>query len=110
MKKNNHIVENAKAIVQNRQEPERLHVLARSYWRLMILIVSMFLIGAVVYGAVVFAGVISDLGDRGANDVNASAPTLTRKQLVQVVVGLSARQSRFDELKSNAPIIVDPSK
>jgi len=92
-----------------RHEPEYLRPFAEILWRSLLLFIAVALLGILLFSASVFWGVIGDLtsaqGSRGR-----LPQAFDRAKLRQTLDGIQARQSRFDELKTNPSPVVDPTK
>ena len=90
-----------------RHEPENMRPLAEVYWRALLMIGLIMVIGVLAYGTSEFIGVMSNLS--AENPSNAPASTaLNRPQLQSILSVAHNRQMRFDTPQTATP--TDPSK
>ena len=90
-----------------RHEPENMRPLAEVYWRMLLMIGLVMVIGVLIYGTTEFFGVMNNLS--AADSSNAPASTaLNRPQLQSILSAAHDRQMRFDT-PQNA-LATDPSK
>lgn len=90
-----------------RHEPEHMKVLALIYWRTLLALSALTMLGFVVWGAVLLFNATQDLGSLPAQG-GGRAGTLNKEQLRETLEGFEARRARYEALKT-APIqIVDP--
>ena len=93
---------------QSRVEPERLYVVAGSYWRTMLTLAVAVGILAVAGGAYML--VMTFLNMSVSRSSGSEVQSLNRTELVRVVTGIANRQSHFDEIQINVSPVPDPSK
>lgn len=90
-----------------RHEPESMRPLAEVYWRMLLLIGLVLVVGVLLYGASEFFGVIANLSSDGPAKSRPAA-TLNRNQLQDTLQALHQRTQNFDA--PPATTIPDPSK
>ena len=102
-----------RATSENRYEPEYARAFANLYWRALLALACIVIVGAGVYGTVVFLGALSR-PDAGATTAGPGIPAgsnLNRPQLDAILQGFAARQETFKSLQSGSvPSVQDPSK
>lgn len=93
----------------SRHEPERLRPIAIAYWRSVL--ISALIVGILILGGGVwlFYSVITALNTTDSG-VSTPAPALDRAKLQSTLSDYEARAQRFEELKSEAPTVFDPSR
>ena len=90
-----------------RNEPENMRPLAEVYWRALLTLGLLMVVGVLMYGTWEFFGVIANLSSADATTAPSSA-TLDRNQLQNMLDSLNARQKGFDALPGVTAS--DPSK
>jgi hypothetical protein len=93
---------------QSRAEPERLYALAGKYWRIMLSVEVLIFIAAVAGGAYML---VMTFFNFNINKSPGAVPhSLNRNQLTQVIEGLAARKTLFQQLQAGAVPAADPSR
>jgi hypothetical protein len=92
-----------------RHEPENLRPLAESFWRMLLMIALLLMVGAAVFGVWKFIAVVHVIG--AANGApSSSRAALDRNRLDRFLSDLNARRASF-EAAANAGISTpDPSR
>jgi hypothetical protein len=112
MRSSNTLFSRIRTVYANRSEPEYAHAFADLYWRTLLSLACIVVIGACVYGALLFSSVLSELA--ASSPVRASAtaaPPFDMTKLNTVLSRFAARQSAFESLQSaTAPTVTDPSQ
>ena len=94
-----------------RHEPGCVRVLAESFWRAVLLTLTLVVIGAIAYGGYALLTVFADVSNiENALASRAPVPALNRTQLQATIDGFATRQANYDFLKTHPPKVVDPSK
>jgi hypothetical protein len=93
---------------QSGEEPERLFAIAGKYWRIMLVIEIAIFIGAIIAGAYLLF--IALYGTIDTKSVSGATQTINTTQLSRTVEGFNDRHVLFDQLKSGAGSVPDPSR
>lgn len=92
-----------------RHEPEHFRRLADFYWRALLLIAAVAILGAVSYGTMKFIGAFE--GEESLlGESSGGIPLLNQRDLQAVLEAFDARAARYESLKSAPPQITDPSR
>jgi len=94
-----------------RYEPEYLRTLAENFWRAVLFVLALVIVGGIVYGGLALLTVLADVSDI-ENSVASRAPVpgLNRVQLQATIDGFESRKVNYEFLKAHPPKVVDPSK
>ena len=95
---------------KNRHEPEAMHELADSYWRGLIILCALLIVGSLAFDYYEFMDVNSVLNA----PVQQSAPAsehlpFDKNQLQGIIDGFSQRTTSYQLYSAQAPVVVDPS-
>lgn len=90
-----------------RHEPESMHPLAEVYWRALLSVGLVMVVGVLVYGTWEFFEVINNLGSADQAGPPRSA-SLDRNQLKATLEALQERSAQFDAL--HTAVVADPSR
>lgn len=97
-------------VIAGRHEPEGVRRLADFYWRGILIIAFLAIIGAVAYGIVDLLGVLNDLAST-PDTAAPPPPALNRAILNATVEEFQTRQSQFSDPTSvPTSLIPDPSR
>lgn len=92
-----------------RHQPENLRRLTDLYWRTLLSLALVVVVGVFTYGILTLNRVLDALGD-AYSVAPTPAPALDRAKLNTTVDGFEARGARFEALKARADLPSDPSK
>ena len=92
-----------------RQEPEQFRALAEVYWRGLLFLAGIIILGALAYGSFKLLAILSENKNTDALPPEGR-PTLNRAELQAILDGFAGRKERYEFLKTNPPKVVDPSK
>jgi len=92
-----------------RGEPEASRALALLYWRALLTLAFLLVIGAITYGEWSLMRILKDLGDTPAGSLPPAA--LNRATLDTTLTTFKTREAEFNVLRAGAETpIADPSK
>ena len=92
-----------------RHEPERLRVLAGTYWRFLLFIAACIIVSVTLYGGTKFFAAHGNSGDSDFTPTGGGN-ILKPAELQAVLDGFVAREVQYESLKKNRPSIADPSR
>lgn len=92
-----------------RHEPENVRPLAEAYWRALLVLSALLIIGILFFGAWEFASVMRKI----STSSNGNAPkvdVLDRTKLEDTLAKFAERQSTYEAAKGKKPGLSDPSR
>jgi hypothetical protein len=111
---NIHSMTRIRTIIRDRSDPQYARVFADLYWRGLLIIATLVVIGVAAYGASTFFGTLSQLNPIAGSGSPAPVPTaasIDRGALDATIAGFAARQAQFQALQQNPiPPIADPAQ
>ena len=92
-----------------RYEPESIRAFAHFLWRSLLIAGLCLAVLSCAYGVWVFSQVMSQLNAPVA-EAKVNAQVLNRTELNAVLDALDRRNQQFETLKTQAPVVPDPSR
>lgn len=108
-----HTLRHIKSLLANPYEPENMRALIDVYWRILLGIAAISMVGIFAYGALKLMFVMDDVTTMNSNasSSTSSALIIRSDQIDRVLNGFVVRRDQFENLKaSSTRIIVDPSQ
>ncbi len=99
-----------RALYRARHEPENLRPLADMYWRFMLALALLSVVGVALFGLWQFVMVVENLSAAQSGYSSAPPVIFNRTKLENVLRAYDARQAQYDASASNAVTVTDPSK
>jgi hypothetical protein len=99
-----------RALYRARHEPENLRPLADMYWRFILALALLSVLGVALFGLWQFVMVVENLSAAQSGNNSASPVMFNRAKLDGVLRAYDARQAQYDASASSAVTITDPSK
>ena len=103
------ILHSIRDIYAARFEPEGVRPLSDVYWKTLLVLAFLTLIGVFFYGTWGLLRVLEELGATNANGTTP-APPLNRAALTGTLRGFEERQAEFERLKTSSSPVNDPSR
>ena len=107
------IITRLRRTYEHRYEPEYARAFANLYWRSLLSLACIVVVGTFAYCAIVFFGALPQ-SSTDTPAVTSSIPAganLNRAELESTLNGFAARQASFNALKTDpTPSVTDPSK
>lgn len=93
-------------------EPEHARVLFALYWQMVLVGAFVLVAGVFVYGGWQIFSIMSGTTSSGSDTSSGSTKNapLDVAQVDAVLQGLVQRQARFEEYKTNPPVVPDPGQ
>ena len=99
-----------RALYRARYEPENLRPLADMYWRFILALALLSIVGVIMFGLWQFVAVVENLSAAQSGSTSASPVIFNRTKLESVLRAYDARQAQYDASASSAATVTDPSK
>jgi len=92
-----------------REEPESYAALAEHFWRALLFLATLIIIGVISYGSLTFFSALKSEEDAAAL-TEGRAAALDREALRATLDGFALRKAQYDLIKATPLQIPDPSK
>src|SRR3989338_7437207 len=95
--------------LQSRLEPRYMRTIAVFYWRSLLIVAFISLLGVLMWSfseLQTSRAILERLNEPHTNQI----PIVTRKQIEDMAAKLTARQSAYTQLKNAPPSVSDPSQ
>lgn len=92
-----------------RHEPEHFRKLADFYWRALLVLAALIVIGSGTYGVMKFMAALQERED-ALGPSGGGVPLLNKKDLEATLEGFAARAAAYESFKTTPPKIADPSR
>ena len=104
-----HIFAQLRAAYANKTSPEGLQLLARVYWRLILIVGFLVIVLSVAFGAQQLLGVLGTVGPAQSQDATLPV-TVDKAKLESTLKNFDQRKARFDALLTSTSTFPDPLK
>lgn len=94
----------------NRYQPEGVRVLAYFYWYTLLILTTLVILIAALYGYWQFKIIVSNSGVPEAIPEGATKPPITKEELKMILQGFEDRRGAYETLRQTPPKISDPSR
>jgi len=99
----------AREVWSFRHEPEHFRKLADFYWRALLVLAALTIMGFAAYGMMKFMDSLTANEDLLVAS-GTGVPLLNQRDLQATLEGFEARRARYEALKVSTPNIADPSR
>jgi hypothetical protein len=110
MKFSNDTWNELRSLYEGRHQPESLQLLAELYWRTLLSVSLVCVVGILIFGTWEFISVLGELSSSQGGANSAPPAVLNRPQLESVLNTYDARQATYQATQANPVSIGDPSK
>jgi hypothetical protein len=93
----------------NRHEPANLRLISEAYWRALLLIALIALVGVIGFGLWQFSAVMKKISTENISAATAK-DAVDKQKLEQVIILYQAQLLEYESAKRTKPVVTDPTK